>query len=264
MSMRKKGKDYCVFRLDDITPGLDMAKFNRMKDIFDRYQVKPLIGVIPDNRDPKLIVGDVDADGIEDSFWDWVRYLQNNCGWTVAQHGHAHIYVNKKPGLLRQNRYSEFVGLSLEEQSEQIRKGKSILEEQGIFSDIFMAPAHTYDRNTLRALKANGFRYVTDGFARYPYDYMGIKFIPCLHDVPEKIKGLATVCLHTNETRDEVYAKIEAYLQNHRDSVLDFDEALEFPSVNTFWRLWQAYHNWLLDTKRFVKYLLRLTGLRRA
>lgn len=263
--MIDRNKDYCVFRLDDVAPGLDKAKFNRMKDIFDRYQVKPLIGVVPDNQDPKLIIDAADAEKeSENKFWDWVRYLQNDCGWTVAQHGHTHVYVNKKPGLLRQNRYSEFVGLSLEEQTEKIRKGKSILEQQGIVSDIFMAPAHTYDRNTLRALKANGFRYVTDGFARYPYEYMGIKFIPCLHDVPEKIKGLATVCLHTNETKDEVYTKIEEFLRNHRDRVLDFEEALEFPSENTFWRLWQAYHNWLLDTKRVVKYMLKVTGFREA
>lgn len=254
--MKNKPQNYCVFRLDDVTSGMDKARFNRMKDILDRYQVKPLIGVVPDNQDPKLIVDELDND-----FWDWVRYLQNDCGWTVAQHGHTHKYVNKKPGILRQNRYSEFVGLTLEEQSEKIRKGKTILEQNGIYSDIFMAPAHTYDRNTLRALKANGFRYVTDGYARHPYEHMGLKFIPCLHDVPEKVTGLATVCIHTNETREQVFSKIEDYLKNHRDSVIDFDQALNLPSENTFWRFWQAYHNLLFDLKRVIKYFLKKTKI---
>ena len=38
-------------RLDDITPDMDWEGFLRFKALLDRYQVKPLIGVIPQNRD---------------------------------------------------------------------------------------------------------------------------------------------------------------------------------------------------------------------
>ena len=41
-------------RLDDITPDMDYEKFNRMKQILDTYQIKPLIGVVPFNKDSNL------------------------------------------------------------------------------------------------------------------------------------------------------------------------------------------------------------------
>ena len=37
-------------RLDDITPDMDWQRFFRFKALLDQYQVKPLIGVVPDNR----------------------------------------------------------------------------------------------------------------------------------------------------------------------------------------------------------------------
>jgi hypothetical protein len=42
-------------RLDDITPDMDWERFYKFKALLDRYQVKPLIGVVPDNRDPGLV-----------------------------------------------------------------------------------------------------------------------------------------------------------------------------------------------------------------
>ena len=41
-------------RLDDITPDMDWQRFFRFKALLDQYQVKPLIGVVPDNRDENL------------------------------------------------------------------------------------------------------------------------------------------------------------------------------------------------------------------
>ena len=41
-------------RLDDITPDMDWEGFLRFKALLDRYQVKPLIGVIPQNRDENV------------------------------------------------------------------------------------------------------------------------------------------------------------------------------------------------------------------
>lgn len=41
-------------RLDDITPDMDWERFYKFKALLDQYQVKPLIGVVPDNRDELL------------------------------------------------------------------------------------------------------------------------------------------------------------------------------------------------------------------
>ena len=43
------------------------------------------------------------------------------------------------------------------------------LLDRGIETKLFMAPGHTFDKTTLRALKALGFTHVTDGFGDLPY-----------------------------------------------------------------------------------------------
>lgn len=241
---------YCTFRLDDIVPEMDWDRFNRMKSIFDKYKVKPLIGVVPDNQDPLLNVRGEHLD-----FWGTVRHLQEE-GWMIAQHGYQHLYVTKDPGLLKVNQRSEFAGLPFAEQEIKIQKGREILEKNGILTDIFMAPSHSFDKNTLRALKESGFKYVSDGYTNYPYEYMGLKFIPCFHCLPKKRNGLVTVCIHTNDAKEKVFLKSEQFIKNNRDTVIDFREALGVPGKNRFWRITQVLIYWTQKLKnRFKKYI---------
>ena len=44
----------CMIRLDDITPDMNMERFHRVKEVLDKYQICPLIGVVPQNRDETL------------------------------------------------------------------------------------------------------------------------------------------------------------------------------------------------------------------
>ena len=145
-------------RMDDITPDMDWEKFLRFKALCDSHHIKPLIGIVPHNRDKNLSI-----DAPRDDFWEYVRQLQSQ-GWTVAQHGFDHIYRTKKMGCFPLNRLSEFAGLGYDAQYERLKNGKLILEANNIKTDIFMAPAHSYDKNTLKALKALGFSKITDGF----------------------------------------------------------------------------------------------------
>ena len=135
-----------AIRMDDIAPGMDWEKFDRFRALCTRYNVKPLIGVVPDNRDPSLNVCPPRAD-----FFDVVKTLRAE-GWSIAMHGCHHVYTSKSGGLFPLNHLSEFAGLSYEKQSELIRRGRQVLTANGIATDIFMAPAHSYDRNTIRAL----------------------------------------------------------------------------------------------------------------
>jgi len=45
-----------LVRLDDACPYLDKKKWQRMEDILDKYGVKPLVGIIPANADPKTMI----------------------------------------------------------------------------------------------------------------------------------------------------------------------------------------------------------------
>ena len=74
-------------------------------------------------------------------------------GWTPALHGFNHILKHSKGGINPVNYRSEFVGLSLEEQVEKIKNCYSILCNNQIYPKVFVAPAHTFDKLTLTAIK---------------------------------------------------------------------------------------------------------------
>jgi predicted deacetylase len=237
----------CCFRLDDITPGMNKKRFDEFREIFDKNNIKPLIGVVPNNKDETLNICPE-----YDGFWDLIKELKNN-GWGVAQHGYTHDYCTKNSGILRANNFSEFAGLPFSEQSEKIRKGKAILEEKGIFTDIFMAPGHTFDKNTLRALESNEFKYITDGYSKYPYFYRNLKLIPCMHVVPTKTKGIITVCIHLNHIQEEVYSSILKYIEKNRENIINFDEAINISEKNIYGLVYQR----LYIVKRLIKDFLK-------
>ena len=85
---------------------------------------------------PMLIIPD---------FWEMVASLEKS-GWSIAMHGCYHIYTTKKGGLFPLNHLSEFAGLSEERQRELIRAGKDALKIHGIETDLFMAPAHSFEQ----------------------------------------------------------------------------------------------------------------------
>lgn len=208
-------------RLDDITPDMDWEKFYRVKGILDKFDIKPLIGIVPDNQDKGLSKQEPKAE-----FWQEMRELVKN-GWSIAQHGYGHRYESKDGGLLGINMYSEFAGLSFDKQKEKLSKGKQILEENGIITDIFMAPAHSYDENTLKALAGLGFRYVTDGYTKKPYRYKGLMFLPCRTANYGKVEGIDTFCIHANTIEEKDLLSLERFLEGNKQMAVSFSEFLK-------------------------------------
>lgn len=232
-------------RLDDITPDMDWERFLACKAILDRYQVKPLIGVVPDNRDD-MLKGKTEKSqalakqvmpGGETDFGAYVKQLQKE-GWAVSMHGWRHIYTTKKGGIFPLNDFSEFAGVPYEEQKRMLADGKRLLKERGIKTDLFMAPAHSYDANTLKALKETGFTALTDGFGSRPYRYKGLTFYPIsfhLSRTLKKKKGFSTMVIHTQTATD---ADLERY-------------ARWFSNPEIEWISWQEYAR-QMPTNRYL------------
>ena len=210
-------KTECMIRLDDITPDMNWERFYRAKEIFDQYKIRPLIGVVPENKDKTL-----HKEESKEEFWDIIRALQDE-GWAVAQHGTFHCYETKDSGILGINPFSEFAGLSYDAQFQKLQTGKLILEENGIRTDIFMAPGHTYDNNTLKALKESGFSVITDGLSSKPYLEEEILCIPCRLRGFKRPSGMDTVCLHTNLMDEQDMAELEAFCKTNQDVMVPFD-----------------------------------------
>lgn len=217
-------------RLDDITPDMDWESFLRFKELLDRYQVKPLIGVVPDNQDKNLKGS---AKGSPDDFWTYVRELQKQ-GWVVAMHGYRHIYTTGKGGLFPLNNFSEFAGISYEKQRQMLEKGKAYLKEKGIATELFMAPAHSYDQNTLKALRDTGFRALTDGFGKSPYEYKGLTFYPIsfrLSSTLRKKDGYSTMVVHTGTTTEKELERYEEYFKREDAQWISYGEYLGVKAV---------------------------------
>ena len=211
-----------TIRMDDITPDMDWEKFERFKAILDKHEVKPLIGVVPDNKDPKLQINAPRKD-----FWEYVKELQKE-GWVVAMHGLTHVYSTREGGMFPIGDKSEFAGNPYEKQDAMIREGKRLLKSNGVITDFFMAPSHSYDRNTLKALKKNGFSKVTDGFGKRPYEMDGLVFYPISVSRRDTLKskedGIVTFVFHANTMSDKDFDYLEKLFD--RADVVSFEEFL--------------------------------------
>jgi len=212
-----------LLRLDDACPTMDAQKWQRMEDMLDAYGVNPMVGVIPQNRDPEQKI-----DTADDLFWAKVKKWENK-GWAIALHGYDHCFISEAgmSGLNPLWTRSEFAGIPLKQQKEKIRKGVAVFRDNGIEPKYFFAPAHTYDENTLQALREeSNIRIICDTIATKPYRKNDFVFIPQLGGRCSEIKmpGVWTFCLHPSAMKEDDFVATERFLQAHKDKMLRFDE----------------------------------------
>lgn len=227
-------KNKILVRFDDISPDMDWTQWQRAVDILEKYCVKPLLGVVPENLDENLSI-----DPPRDNFWEYMRALQQE-GYTIAMHGCNHKYDIQHRGMINRGLNSEFAGHPYEVQCQKIKKGKRILNDNEIQTDIFFAPSHSYDINTLRALKANGFRYMSDGKSDKAMIREGIVCLPSsFSSRPDYIrKGYHTLVFHTNEwaipEKASGFYDLEHLCKEHRGEIVDFGQYCERPVGNYY------------------------------
>ncbi len=211
-------------RMDDITPDMDWKSFEAFTELFEKYGIVPLLGIVPQNADPNLQI-----DPPNPAFFDRMRQLQKK-GYVLAMHGFRHVYATKRSGLFPLNADSEFAGRSLDEQKKLLAEGKKLLQAEGICPEIFMAPGHTFDRRTVKALRELGFSYITDGFGKGPYRRDGITYLPisflrrfCFSGR----KGITTLVIHANHSTGEELARYETMFRENRDRFVPYTAFLE-------------------------------------
>lgn len=204
-----------IMRLDDACAKRDVQKWDCMEKLLDKYGIKPLIGVIPKCEDPMMNVYDVDV-----SFWKRVESWQKK-GWTIALHGYTHCYSTTSGGINPVNARSEFAGEPLDTQKEKLKNGVSILRQQGINPQVFFAPSHTFDENTIQALKEEtDIRIISDTPAFDRYMENGMVFVPQqsgrVRNLPFRV---VTFCYHPNTMKDEDFSHLELFLQKNKKKI---------------------------------------------
>lgn len=222
-----------IVRLDDACPTMKSESWGPLESLLDELGIKPLVGVVPDNRDPKLMCSPAEAD-----FWGRVRRWQAK-GWDVALHGLHHVYHPIPPGgmpLLRLTDESEFVGLPLEEQKRLISTGYATMAAEGVNPRIFMAPSHSFDKLTLQALReVTDIRIIADGHALRAFDASGFTWIPQqLWRYIDMPFGIWCICLHPNTMNQAELHKISADLRRHAARFITASDALMESRPHTF------------------------------
>jgi predicted deacetylase len=182
-----------LIRFDDICPTMNWDIWNQLEAVLIENDIKPIVAVIPDNQDKSFFINEPVSD-----FWARVKKWQEN-GWTIGLHGYQHQYLTKKSGLLCLNKQSEFAGMDEKVQYSKLINALKIFQENNITPDIWIAPSHSFDLQTLKVLKKLGLNSISDGFSFRPFRHHNMLW------VPQQIwkfrffpLGVWTVCFHHN------------------------------------------------------------------
>lgn len=241
-----------LIRFDDLCPTMNWDVSAEVEHILLELKVVPIVAVVPDNQDPDLRVGPAHPD-----FWGEVRKWQTR-GWTIGLHGYQHKFVTREAGIVGTRQESEFAGLSEEEQKAKLQGATEMFSRERVTPDVWVAPSHSFDQITLRALKQRGVQVISDGFALSPHrDSDGFLWIPQqLWRFRWRPFGVWTVCCHHNRWSKKDIASFRAGVQKYRERISDLRSVVELYSRRhnqVFDDLYAAAHMAALSLRRRIR-----------
>jgi predicted deacetylase len=216
-----------LLRIDDLCPTVHVERWQRISAIIGKHGIRPMLAVVPDNRDPDLMLS-----ASAPHFWADLRRLEK-AGATIALHGFQHLCVRRARALIPLHRTGEFAGVAFEIQRQWIRQGLDILRAHGLQPRLWVAPRHSFDRTTLRVLRAEGVGFLSDGLALRPCLREGVVWIPQQLGSPaEKQNGLWTICLHPNSLDDAQFRTLQEFVGKHAAQFTTFERVVrEWPPI---------------------------------
>ena len=238
-----------LIRIDDIAENMNWKLMQECEKLFDRYQIKPVLGVIPNNQDKELL-----AYPKKENFWKQIQ-LWKNKGWEISMHGYTHVYSQStgKNDYFGYGGKSEFFGQKLEMQMSKIQEGLKKFNDEKIKIRSFFAPNHTYDLNTLKALKECKIYNIIDGYGLMPYNKEGMNFIPQLfYKVLMLPFGIQSTQIHLNYWSDKDFNNFEKFVENNQKKIINYEQALKKVNNSIGYRLINKLTEIVLKTKRIL------------
>jgi predicted deacetylase len=222
-----------LIRLDDIAENMNWSLMKKCELLFDKYNIKPLLGVVSNNQDPELL-----SYQKNDNFWNQIRAWKKK-KWEISMHGYTHIYdrETEKKDYFNYGGKSEFFGHSYDEQFLRINSSLKIFKKENIEIRSFFAPNHTYDENTFSALKANNINNVIDGYGLMPFKKKKLNFIPQLFYKEISLPiGIQSTQIHLNYWKEEDFLNFEKFIEKNKSKIISFDQALKKVNNNLFYQ----------------------------
>ena len=240
-----------LIRFDDISPYLNWDLMDKCEKLFLKYNIKPVLGVIPNNQDKELL-----SFKHNKNFWNKVREWQTY-GWEIAIHGYNHKYTSDtfKKDFFYYGGKSEFYGYPLDIQVSKIQKSIEIFKKNKIKTQCFFAPNHTYDLNTFKALRNLGINQVIDGYGLFPYEQNGIQFIPQLfHKIMILPFGIQSTQIHINTWTENDLKNFENFIDKNHEKIITYDYALTRKNNSIFCTVLRWLIEYLLKLLRFLNF----------
>ena len=209
-----------IIRLDDACHQMPYKKWKKFEDYFIKNNIKPIVGVVPNNRDKVL------GDNYNKDFWAIIKKWENS-GWSIALHGLNHILhpIDSSKTFFDFGSKSEFVGLIKKDQERILKKSLSIFKNNKVSPKIFMAPSHSFDKETLECLKKyTEIKIISDGFSYRPFIKEDLIFIPQQFWSVKKMPfGLYTICIHPTTMKDKSIINTLEKLNSIKNNITSVD-----------------------------------------
>ena len=239
-----------LIRIDDVAENMNWDLMEKSELLFEKYGIKPVLGVIPNNKDEELL-----SYPKQNDFWEQVRKWRDK-GWEISMHGFTHVYDTntKKKDYFKYGGGSEFCGHSLETQTSRIENGLKKFRDEKIKIRSFFAPNHTYDKNTFAALKNLGINEIIDGYGLMPYTENQIKFIPQLfYKVFTLPFGIQATQIHLNYWSQKEFDNFERFIADNSKKVITYNQALEKINDSFFYTFINLITKKIIQTKRVLR-----------
>ena len=220
-----------LIRIDDVAENMNWSIMDKCESLFDKNNIKPLVGVIPKNKDPDLL-----KFSKNNGFWERVNSWQNK-GWEISMHGMSHVYsqYSNKKDIFNYGGNSEFYNLDFKTQSKMISSGIKIFNDKKVKVRSFFAPNHIYDQNTLKALSENKIKIVIDGYGLFPFLKDEILFIPQLFYRELFLPfGIQSTQIHLNNWENNHFLNFEKLIDKHLSKIVNLDYILKLDRPNLF------------------------------
>ena len=237
-----------LIRLDDIAENMNWEMMEKTTHLFDEFNIKPVLGIIPNNKDPELLA----YPQKDQNFWNQVRSWKDK-GWEIAMHGNNHAYDKfcSKVDYLGLGGNTEFCSLEYKDQLEKIKSGVNKFKSENINIRTFFAPNHTFDHNTLLALKECGINEIIDGYGLMPYEEKKIIFIPQLfYKIIALPFGIQSFQIHLNYFKEKDFDQLKNFVEKNSKKIITYQQAISKINNGFFYKIIRVATKKILQIKR--------------
>ena len=115
----------------------------------------------------------------------------------------------------------------------------------------FIAPNHTFDNNTLLALKECGIKEVLDGYGLMPYSENEINFIPQLfHKIIKLPFGIQCFQIHLNYFNEKDFESFKNFIEQNSKKIITYEQAISKVNNSFFYKIIRIASKRILQIKR--------------